>query len=59
MTSKQNERGGAYHRSSFSPVQDGKLLNDMECYNGVFLWVFTLLVLKLSGRYAQATEARK
>lgn len=41
------------------PVQDGKLVNAMECYNGVFLWVFTLLVLKLSGRYAQATEARE
>lgn len=59
MTSKQNERGGDLSSIQCFPLQDGKLLNNMERNNGVFLWVFTLLVLTLSGRYAQATEARK
>lgn len=54
MTSKQNEREGLVIDPVF-PVQDGKITKGMERCNGVFLWVFTTLILKLSGCYTRAT----
>lgn len=45
-TSKQNEREGLVIDPVF-PVQDGKIWKGMKRCHGVFLWVFTALVVKL------------